>query len=444
MSGAGGAMSTRRPSARLGRLFVAALALVALACGEPKRAGSGGHDDESADDTSTSQRAKKSRASAAASGRAAPIGSALVRSEPVPSARVIDASSHVVIAGVLSWSDPGFKPFSAAGRKDRELADRLVADLGVPKQEVALLLDKQATRAAILAAVASAAAKTKPGETLVFYYAGHGTRDAKGTVFLAPSDVDSARLDDTGLSMAALTQALAKLPSGSRALLFGDSCFSGALASVAEGLGQRGVSAAAVTSAEASNTSTVNWTFTQTLLDVIGGSGLADRDKSGAVTLSELGSEERDAMKYMDRQRAGVALQTLAAAQIAAAKAQPAAPAGLKAVSLGEYVTVGTDTTVYRLVGARGGDALLRTLNYATLSERSAAVSELRPIQFRTWPVGAEIDVSWGGKLWDAKVIDASQDGFMRITYVGWPAYWDEWVLDDRVAEKKKGAKPRR
>lgn len=442
MSRAGVDMNASHGRSRLG-LFAAALALAALACGEPKRASSGGHD-ESSDDASTSHREKKSRPSAAASGKAALVGSGLVRSEPVPSARMIDARSHVVIAGVLSWSDPGFKPFSAAGRKDRELADRLVADLGVPKDEVALLLDKQATRAAILAAVAAAAAKTKPGETLVFYYAGHGTRDAKGTVFLAPSDVDSAHLEDTGLSMAALTQALTKLPSGARLLLLGDSCYSGALASVAEGLGQRGVSAAAITSAEASNTSTVNWTFTQTVLDVITGSPLADRDKSGAITLSELASEERDAMKYMDRQRAGVALQTLAAAQIAAAKAQPAAPAGLKAVSLGEYVTVGTDTTVYRLVGQRGGDALLRTLNYATLSERSAAVSELRPIQFRTWPVGAEIDVSWGGKLWDAKVIDASQDGFMRITYVGWPAYWDEWVLDDRVAEKKKGAKPRR
>lgn len=386
------------------------------------------------EDGAASTSAHKKRASATTSGDATVV-------TPLPRERLIGPSSHVVVAGVLSWGDRAFSSFDAKGRKDRELAAVLEQKLGVPTSEIALLIDDRASRAAILDALRAAAKKTRRGETLVFYYAGHGTRGDKGEAYLAPTDVDSARLSETGLSMPAIEAALAELPQGSRALLFADSCFSGALGGVASSLSNRGVQAAAITSAEASNTSTVNWTFTQTLIEALRGDPIADHDKSGGVTLAELGVEAREALKARDRQRAGVAIPStaLAGIELAEAPAPPAAPAGL---ALGQYVS-GDGGVVLRVVGARGGDVLARGLDYATVSERAVPPAGLRPIVYRHWDKGAAVDVEWGGRLWDAHVKDVEGD-FMRVGYDGWPVFWDEWVLDDRVkGERTGGSTPR-
>jgi len=79
------------------------------------------------------------------------------------------ARTHGLVVGVLSWKDSLLSPFSAEKRKDRELAETLVQRARVPQSEVTTLLDRAGTRAAILAAVESAASRTRRGDTLVFY-----------------------------------------------------------------------------------------------------------------------------------------------------------------------------------------------------------------------------------------------------------------------------------
>ena len=46
--------------------------------------------------------------------------------------------------------------------------------------------------------------------------------------------------------------------------------------------------------------------------------------------------------------------------------------------------------------------------------------------------MGTELLVEWGGREWPA-VVTAQEDDFAFITYPGWPHYWDEWILEDRV-----------
>jgi hypothetical protein len=341
-----------------------------------------------------------------------------------------------VLAGVLAWKDPGFPSFDPKGRKDAELAALLGARASVPRTEVTLLLDAEATRAKVLAALTAAAAKTKVGETLVFYYAGHGARAKTGDIYLASADIDGEHMPTTGLGMTEVTRALDGLPAGATLLLLGDSCYSGALATVAESLAKRGVHAAAVTSAEASNTSTVNWTFTQTVLDVLGGDPLADRNGDGSVSLSELGDEVRDALKFRDHQRSGYAAFDVGDPVLATAATRAAAPTSGK-FALGDYVTAATNPKdVARIVSAQGTTLTLRYLHYATLSESTEAAANLRPVTFRRYPVGTSLEVTWGGKTWDAKVKQVDGD-FAFITYPGWPSYWDEWILDDRVVRQR-------
>jgi hypothetical protein len=210
------------------------------------------------------------------------------------------SQSRAVIVGVLSWEDPTIGTFAKAERKDRELYETLL-QRGVPAENVSLLLDEQATRQAVLDALSAQLNASRPGETFIFYYAGHGVVRRKQTMFV-PYDFGKA----DGLSMTDLGELLAERLQAERALLFADCCFSGALGEIADDLEASGIQAASLTSATAHLPSIANWTFTQTLVDCLNGQSPGDRDGDQAITLQETASEIADAMRFHEIQQSGV------------------------------------------------------------------------------------------------------------------------------------------
>src|SRR5262249_44670856 len=155
-----------------------------------------------------------------------------------------------MIAGVLSWSDPGLASFSKKHRKDQELFDTLAAR-GVPGSQRILLLDNNATAPKMFAALdrlAVAAANAAPGSTLIFYFACHGVQNNSKVIF-ASADTRLAK-KDTGFHVDKLGPFLASRFRGQRVILMADSCYSGALRDVAKALRDSGVKAVALTSAE--------------------------------------------------------------------------------------------------------------------------------------------------------------------------------------------------
>jgi uncharacterized caspase-like protein len=73
------------------------------------------------------------------------------------------------------------------------------------------LLDGQATLAAILAALKDARRAAKPGDLLVFCFAGNGARQGR-QFYLLTADADPDKLDKTALSAEDLRAALADVP----------------------------------------------------------------------------------------------------------------------------------------------------------------------------------------------------------------------------------------
>src|SRR5205085_7777803 len=65
------------------------------------------------------------------------------------------AKTYAVIAGVLQWQSQSLTAFSTKHRKDEELRN-VLRDRGVPEDHLTLLLDQEATRARIWAAVRAA------------------------------------------------------------------------------------------------------------------------------------------------------------------------------------------------------------------------------------------------------------------------------------------------
>lgn len=350
------------------------------------------------------------------------------------------SSTFAVIAGVLSFQSPSLAPFSPRNRKDVELYQKLV-HRGVPAANMSLLIDEAVTASALRDAIARQASAARPGSTFVFYYAGHGMRDDAGNPFFAAYDTagDPA---STAFSLGDLTRILKSSFRGSRVVLMADCCYSGALKDVAQELSASGLLTASITSADASNVSTSNWTFTQTILDALAGDPLLDIDRNGTITIGELGSEVADAMKHREKQRHGFSLNGVSP-QLPWGSAQRAPAPSSSHFKVGAYVEANLDGKWQpaRVVLSDTRQPTLRFYNYSDSSDRRVEVARIRDMRFERHPVGAAIRVYWGGKIWDAKVIEADGD-FHKITYPGWPAYWDEWVLSDRIVGPTANVEP--
>ncbi len=335
-----------------------------------------------------------------------------------------------VLTGVLAFSDPSVTAFSDELRKDRELYEALVRR-GIPKENVSLLLDAEATESKVMAALASTARRAPKGSTLLFYYAGHGARDAEGKPYFLAHDTSSGEHE---LYLERVARTLADGFAGKRLVLMADCCYSGALREVADALPN--VDVVMLTSADASNLSTESWTFTQTVIDSLSGDGLADANGDGSISLGELASEVAEAMKHREAQRHGFFLRGVAASEpLARAGPRPRQVPGAP-FAPGAYVRVteGEAGRAVRVREAGARESLVRYYLYNHAEDRKVKNTDLAPSAFRRVAVGSDLSVFWGGKIWDARVTRVDGD-FHFITYPGWPAHWDEWILSDRIAD---------
>jgi len=239
----------------------------------------------------------------------------------------------------------------------------------------------------------------------------------------------------SGFAPSALVTDLKATFRGRTVWLLADCCYSGALGDAARALGEAGVEAVSLTSAEAANVSPNSWTFTQSVLEALAGAPTADRNGDGAIVLSELEDEVADAMMYLEKQRFGHHRPSSCGDWVLATTRGAARPGA------GRYVLANhpSGPRPARVLEAGPTDSLVRFYNYSETEERRLPNAELEAITFKRYPAEASVRVYWGGKLWPARILRTDGD-FHWITYPGWPSYWDEWVLGDRIADESAPA----
>jgi len=346
--------------------------------------------------------------------------------------------TFAVIAGVLRFADPSVTAFSAHHRKDQELYDQLL-ERGVPKDHIALLLDEALRAQAFREALERLARAAPEGSTLIVYYAGHGARAQYdgSTSFLA---YDTGQEGGEAIQVDEIAVTILHAFRGARVLMMADCCYSGALQNAAQQLRDRGIAAVTMTSADASNASTQNWTFTQTVIDAIRGEPLLDSNGDGVIVLQELASEVADAMKYRERQRAGYSCYGVPGDTVMARTQgrRPEAGAAPEPYRPGRYLEAsdGVGWQPVRILSTTGAQSVVRFYHYSDAMDVPTPHRELRPIRFQRYPAGAALRVEWEKKTWDAKVLEVDGD-FHKITYPGWPAYWNEWILSDRIVSSR-------
>ncbi|MCH2102041.1 MAG: caspase family protein [Planctomycetes bacterium] len=298
----------------------------------------------------------------------------LTTSSTAQSNRLEPAKTYAVIAGVLEWESDTLSSFSKENRRDQGLYDRLL-EMGIPAEQMSLLLGPEATNENMIAALDAIAQKAKGGSTLIFYYAGHGYPGSKG-IYFASHDAAATIESPEGFWIGNIESIVKEKFKGDRILLFADCCFSGGLADIALRLKESGFRTASLTSSSLSNTSTGYWTFTCSLLDALGGRPLLDLDGNGKITLGEAAHDVRESMQLVESQNHGYS------------------NSGVK----GDFVLAEVDMT-NKLGAAIPQPYALR--QYMEVSGRGTRARAARIIDFREGMLGLEIqryskrDIIW-------------------------------------------------
>lgn len=134
---------------------------------------------------------------------------------------------RVLAVGVDRYDSPDLADLSYAVADASTLADALRQREGqsISLADPAILPDAEASPGAVLEAARAMAEAARPGETLVFFFAGHGLRGPDGRFYMATGETRTDQVVETALAWEELAAILRR--ARSRVVVFLDACHSG-------------------------------------------------------------------------------------------------------------------------------------------------------------------------------------------------------------------------
>ncbi len=250
-----------------------------------------GGDDRVADNSERRPRSNPPNPPSNNSGGDAVLG--LVSAAPQP-------ASYALIIGIEKYRDVSA---ATGARGDAErFAEMARTTLGVPDDNVRLLLDDRASKTDIAKQIRWLQSNVPAGGRIYVYFSGHGAPDpTNGTSYIVPYDGDPQYLGESAIKM---TQVLGDLEKtkAKDVIAFADSCFSGAGGRSVLAPGTRPLvrveevkTTARVALLSASSGAEISGPtadgkgglFSKYLIDAIG-SGQADMNGDGQISLKEL------------------------------------------------------------------------------------------------------------------------------------------------------------
>lgn len=172
---------------------------------------------------------------------------------------------------------------------------------GVPQSQIICLQDKDAKLSAIEQCLDRLLRNAGEGDQLIVYYCGHGYPAESDPNELMLASYDAGIGDVEGWSVDAMISKIENKFSGDRVAIFFDCCHSGGIKRAIKRHGKRG-SYAGFGSSTATQSSTGNWTFTESLLRAVAGDPTADRNNDGVITLGEVEKFIHDEMAFAEDQ----------------------------------------------------------------------------------------------------------------------------------------------
>lgn len=338
--------------------------------------------------------------------------------------------TYAVIVGALEWSDPSLYSFEKKNRKDQELYELLKSGL-VDENNMVFLMDDKATLKNIQQSMKDVLIKTTPGSHFIFYYAGHGMHK-NGKYYFANYDIQLNNPSETGLDLDIIGNLISDNFNGKRVSLWADCCYSGGLVSIAENISKKGFNVCALTSATATNTSTGNWTYSQTIIDCLRGLPMMDRNNDGSITLNEMASEVKDAMKFRERQLNAYGTYGLDGDKTIISKVSGKTDRTVE--ELGNYVFAlyGGQWQVARITGKINGEYECEFYWYSDKVTKRLPVDQTRQFHFVPFKTGTDVKIEFEKEWYDGTIVKSDGD-FYYVTYKGYDSSYNEWVTYDRI-----------
>jgi len=332
------------------------------------------------------------------------------------------AKTWVFAVGVLKFDDAALATWPEEGRSDADMI-RALEKRGVPPEQVIFLKNEQATHENIVKKLGPFLRRARPDDSLIFYYAGHGSRDysdPKRTCTFVTYDTESS------WTVTSLFDAVERNFGGREVIYTADCCHSGALV---EEIVRRDGRSAALTSAHVSSTSTGNWTFTQCLVRLFEGSPLLDFNGDRQVTFAEAAKHVTGQMAFIEGQHAAQGVSGGFPAGLVMARTS-----GPRLPRQGEFIEAESEGKWWKaqVLREREGEVFVTWPGWGRKYDQWLPVASTRPYRPKTFPVGSRVQAKWQKKWFDAKVVKVEL-GLHLVHYEGFPDGDDEWVKIDRL-----------
>jgi len=327
-----------------------------------------------------------------------------------------------VIVGILEWDDNELTTYPTEDREDKKFYE-LLKTRGVPDNQIIFLCDKQGTYKNITDAIKTYSAKASEDYTFIFYYAGHGSYDETGGYFY---NYDSKQ---NTFYISEIGDILIKNFKGKKALLFADCCYSGKLNEVADKLEKSKISTLVLTSVVKDNTSTGEWTFTESLNDIFSGvlTGTFSVTKVDSKTAANYVLEN---MKNADEQPAN-SYQTAGFPAVFNYSTYDATKS-IKCTD--KYMEAVSENVWYKveILANIKGLYKIHYLGWEDEWDETVSADKLREITYKTYKVGTKVQVESDGTYYPATIMKV--DGvFNYVHYDDYDAEWDEWVTSSSI-----------
>lgn len=330
--------------------------------------------------------------------------------------------------GILYWENVEvFASFPDAipGRFDEKLVN-FFRDAGVPEEQIVYLQDEEATLENIQQSFADLLENTDESALLIFYFAGHGDWDSEsGEHYFINYDANPDNRDNYW-SISSIFDEIEDNFDGSKALLLADCCFSGGLIDELKNR-ETEISYACVSSAYAHNTSTGNWTFTESLYKGLLGDPCVDLDEDGMITLYDFARYAELEMAFIEEQKSMFLTINDFDPQMQLAEVS-------EEIDLieGKRVEVDYEGDWYKAKTLERSEGEVRVLYIEDQTEEWVEPSRIRPYKPEMFAVGEAVEVESEG-VWYPATVKKSWYGLHFVSYDDYDEIWDEWVGRDRL-----------